>query len=59
MDRLEATRILRAGTETKENAIIAVTAISDIQSCIEAGCNDYLVKPSPIEELRNKIGALI
>jgi CheY-like chemotaxis protein len=59
MDGLEATRILRAGTETKEIAIIAVTAMSDIQSCIEAGCNDYVVKPFPIEELRKKIHALI
>ena len=59
MDGLEATRILRAGTETKQVAIIAVTAMSDIQSCIEAGCNDYLVKPFPIEELRKKIHALL
>ena len=59
MDGLEATRILRAGTETKEIAIIAVTAMSDIQSAIEAGCNDYVVKPFPIEELRKKIHALI
>lgn len=54
MDGLEATRILRAGTETKEIAIIAVTAMSDIQSCIEAGCNDYILKPFPIEELRKR-----
>lgn len=59
MDGLEATRILRATSETKDIAIIAVTAVSDIQSCIEAGCNDFLIKPFPIEELRNKIGALI
>ena len=59
MDGLEATRILRAGTQTKEIAIIAVTAMSDIQSAIEAGCNDYVVKPFPIEELRKKIHSLI
>ena len=59
MDGVEATKILRATTETKDIAIIAVTAMSDIQSCIEAGCNDYLVKPFPIEELRKKIHALI
>jgi two-component system, cell cycle response regulator DivK len=59
MDGLAATRILRATSETKDIAIIAVTAVSDIQSCIEAGCNDFLIKPFPIEELRKKIGALI
>ena len=59
MDGMEATRRLRATIETKDIAIIAVTAMSDIQSCIEAGCNDYLVKPFPIQELRNKIDALI
>jgi two-component system, cell cycle response regulator DivK len=59
MDGLEATRRLRASNETKEIAIIAVTAMSNIQSCIEAGCNDYVVKPFPIEELRKKIHALI
>lgn len=59
MDGLEATRLLRASHETKEIAIIAVTAMSDIESCIEAGCDDFVVKPFPIEELRTKIRALI
>ena len=48
--------------ETKEIPIIAVTAMirpSDLQSCIEAGCNDYIVKPFRVEELRKRIDALI
>jgi CheY-like chemotaxis protein len=62
MDGREATRILRATTETKEIPIIAVTAMfrpSDLESCIEAGCNDYIIKPFSIEELRKKINVLI
>jgi CheY-like chemotaxis protein len=62
MDGCEATRILRATSEIKEIPVIAVTALSrpsDLQSCIEAGCNDYIVKPFSIEELRKKIHALI
>ena len=62
MNGWEATRILRATAETKEIPIIAVTAMirpSDRQSCIEAGCNDYLVKPFRVEELRKRIDALI
>ena len=62
MDGWEATRILRATTETKEIPIIAVTAMirpSDLQSCIEAGCNDYIVKPFRSEELRKRIDALL
>ena len=62
MDGWEATRTLRATTETKEIPIIAVTAMirpSDLQSCIEAGCNDYIVKPFRVEELRKRIDALI
>jgi two-component system, cell cycle response regulator DivK len=62
MDGWEATRILRASSETKEIPIIAVTAMvhpSDVRSCIEAGCNDYLAKPFRAEELRKRIEALI
>ena len=59
MNGREATKILRASNETKEIAIIAVTASSDVQSCIEAGCDDCVIKPFPIEELRTKIRAHI
>jgi CheY-like chemotaxis protein len=62
MDGWEATRILREVTETKEVPIVAMTALfrpSDLQSCIEAGCNDYISKPFTLEELRNKMTRLI
>lgn len=62
MDGWEATRILRGVTATKEVPIVAMTALfrpSDLQSCIEAGCNDYISKPFTLEELRNKITRLI
>jgi DNA-binding response OmpR family regulator len=32
---------------------------SDIQACIDAGCNDYIVKPFTLVELQRKIKALI
>jgi two-component system, cell cycle response regulator DivK len=62
MDGREATRILRQITETREIPIVAVTAMlrpSDLKSCIEAGCNDYISKPFTLEQLREKISALI
>ena len=62
MDGREATKILRQITETKEIPIVAVTAMfrpSDLKSCIEAGCNDYISKPFTLEQLREKISAHI
>ena len=62
MDGREATKILRQITETKDIPIVAVTAMfrpSDLQSCIEAGCNDYISKPFTLEKLREKISAFI
>ncbi len=43
-----ASRILRANPETKEIPILAIIAFfgpSDLQTCIDAVCNDYIVKP--------------
>jgi CheY-like chemotaxis protein len=62
LDGWEATRILRANPETKQIAILAATALfrpSDLQACIDAGCNDYIVKPFTFDELKRKIKALI
>jgi CheY-like chemotaxis protein len=61
MDGRELTRILRATSETKEIRIRAATAMfrsGDLQACIEAGSNDYIIKPFTFEELRRKITAL-
>ena len=62
MDGWEATRVLRANPQTKEIPILAATAMSqpvDIQTWIDAGCNDYIVKPFTSDELLRKVTALI
>ncbi len=58
LDGLEATRMIRANPETKDTLIVAITALykeSELKSCIEAGCNDYIVKPFTPQELQEKI----
>ncbi len=48
MDGRDAARILRANPETKDIRIVAETALSsprDLNSCLQAGCDDCLVKP--------------
>ncbi len=58
MDGREATRRIRSNPKTKDIPILATTALfneSDLSSCIEAGCSDYLVKPFTFLELRRKI----
>ena len=62
MDGWQAARILRADPEAKNIPILAVTAMSqgsDIQTWIEAGCNDYIIKPFKFDELLRKIKALV
>ena len=58
MDGWKATRILRSNPDTQSIPIVAATALfreSDLKSCIEAGCNDYIVKPFTFQELRGKV----
>src|SRR3972149_11512851 len=58
MDGREATRILRSNSETQDIPILAATALfreSELRSCLEAGCNDYIVKPFTCEELQVKV----
>jgi CheY-like chemotaxis protein len=62
MDGRESTRIFRATPATTDTPILAATAMfrpDDLQACIEAGCNDYIIKPFAFEELRSKITALV
>ena len=62
MDGWEAAREIRAHAETKDIPILAATALfrdSDLKSCIEAGCNGYIVKPFTFEELQAKVRSLI
>lgn len=58
MDGRETARLLRANPETREIPILAETALSrprDLSSCLEAGCNDYLVKPFTFKDLQEKL----
>ena len=58
----EAARTLRANPETKDIPILAATALfrdADLQTCMEVGCNDYIIKPFTFQELQSKIRELI
>ncbi len=62
MDGREATRRIRSNPKTKDIPILATTALfneSDLSSCIEAGCSDYLIKPFSFQELQEKIHKFI
>jgi len=54
MDGIEATRILKADTATKNIPIIALTSYAmkgDKERTLEAGCDGYIAKPVDIQEL--------
>lgn len=58
MDGLAATRLIRSNPETQDIPILAATVLfreTDLKSCIDAGCNGYLVKPFTYQELEGKI----
>jgi CheY-like chemotaxis protein len=58
MDGREAARRIRSNPETKNIPILATTVLfreEALRECIEAGCNDYIVKPFTFEELQEKI----
>ena len=62
MDGWEAARTLRASPTTKEIPILAITATArseDLKTCLEAGCNGYIVKPFVVMDLQRKIGELL
>lgn len=62
MDGWEAARAVRATPETKDIPILAATALfrdSDLKTCMEVGCNSYIVKPFTFLELQSKIRELI
>ena len=58
MDGREATRRIRSNPKTQDIPILASTVLfreSDLNSCIEAGCNDYITKPYTLKQLQEKI----
>ncbi len=62
IDGLEATRRIRSNPEAKEIPILAATAITDksqLRECIEAGCNDVIVKPFTAKDLKEKIQTVL
>ena len=62
MDGFEATRRLKAMDTTKTIPIIALTAHAmsgDREKAIEAGCDDYDVKPVELTRLLTKIENLL
>ncbi len=62
MDGREATRRIRANPISKDIPILATTVLfrqSELNECIEAGCNDYMVKPFTFNELQEKIKEIL
>jgi CheY-like chemotaxis protein len=58
IDGWQATRLLRSRPETQDIPILAATALfreADLKTCLQAGCNDYIVKPFTFQELQGKI----
>jgi CheY-like chemotaxis protein len=59
MDGLEATKAIRSRFPPAEQPyIIGVTAYAlmySVEMCLQAGMNDYVVKPFNLEELKNAI----
>jgi two-component system cell cycle response regulator DivK len=62
MDGWETARVLRASRETKDIPILATTALfcsEDLKSCLDAGCNGYIVKPFNGVDLQRKIREML
>src|SRR5947207_15912321 len=58
MDGWAAARELRANPETTSIPILEATALlrdADLKTCIESGCNGYIVKPFTCQELERKL----
>jgi two-component system, cell cycle response regulator DivK len=62
MDGLEATRRIRAHTETQTTPIIALTAhamLGDRDRALQAGCDDYHAKPVELPRLLAQMEVLL
>jgi CheY-like chemotaxis protein len=61
VDGLEATRILKADTTTKNIPVLALTAYAmkgDKERILEAGCDGYISKPINIKELLKEVASI-
>ncbi|RTL41192.1 MAG: response regulator [Candidatus Melainabacteria bacterium] len=59
MDGLEATKLIRENEKAKKRPrvpIIAVTGISDRDTCLQSGMDDFMNKPFLLEHLRGVVG---
>ena len=62
MNGWELARALRANPDTKNIPILAITAVfrpQELKTCLEAGCNAYIIKPFSILNLQRKIRKLL
>jgi two-component system phosphate regulon response regulator PhoB len=62
MNGAELCRHLRARPETADVPVLVLSAWGDMRimaQALEAGANDYVVKPVDIQELETKVGNLI
>lgn len=62
MDGWEAARALRCHPETTKIPTLAITALirsHDIRTCLDAGCNGYIIKPFSFANLHAKIRGLL
>jgi CheY-like chemotaxis protein len=55
MDGIEATRIIRQRWNNRPRIIAATAVAICLDACLEAGVDDFLVKPLRIEQLRAAI----
>ena len=62
MNGWQATRTLRANPETKNVPILAITAVfgrEQLKTCLEAGCNGYIIEPFSVMDFERKIAELL
>lgn len=62
MDGWQAARELKADAATQHIPILAATALfrdSDLKTCMDSGCNGYIVKPFTFQELQAKVKEMI
>ena len=62
MDGIDVARELKIKSNTMHIPVISVSARAmeeDIESFLEAGCNDYITKPIDAEELIGKMDKLL
>jgi two-component system cell cycle response regulator DivK len=62
MDGWATARALRANPDTKNIPILATTALSqphELKTCLDAGCNGYIVKPFSVRNFQRKVKKLL